>query len=117
MALTKVTQHSLGNSAVTTAKLGTAPFGFANSSANVVYMAANGNVGIGTTSPAAKLDVNGSIKSDNLSGLNAIINGAVYGNRFFDLPKQGSWLQVQYPIGGTSSTQTWLVVSDGGKGY
>jgi hypothetical protein len=49
-----------------------------------------------------------------LSG-NAIINGAVPGNRFFDLPKQGSWLQVQYPIGGTSSTQTWLVASDGGN--
>lgn len=57
MALTKVTQHSLGNSAVTTAKLGTAPFGFANSSANVVYMAANGNVGIGTSAPIGKLHV------------------------------------------------------------
>ena len=57
MALTKVTQHSLGNSAVTTAKLGTAPFGFANSSANVVYMAANGNVGIGTSTPGFKIEV------------------------------------------------------------
>ena len=59
MALTKVTQHSLGNSAVTTAKLGTAPFGFANSSANVVYMAANGNVGIGTSTPSSKLHITG----------------------------------------------------------
>ena len=57
MALTKVTQHSLGNSAVTTAKLGTAPFGFANSSANVVYMAANGNVGIGTSAPSILMHV------------------------------------------------------------
>jgi hypothetical protein len=55
MALTKVTQHSLGNSAVTTAKLGTAPFGFANSSANVVFMAANGSVGIGTNTPSYKV--------------------------------------------------------------
>ena len=59
MALTKVTQHSLGNSAVTTAKLGTAPFGFANSSANVVYMAANGNVGIGTSTPGYRLQIKG----------------------------------------------------------
>jgi len=51
MALTKVTSAVLGNSAVTTAKLGTAPFGFANSSANVVFMAANGNIGIGISAP------------------------------------------------------------------
>ena len=57
MALTKVTQHSLGNSAVTSAKLGTAPFGFANSSANIVYMAANGNVGIGNSTPLAPLSL------------------------------------------------------------
>jgi hypothetical protein len=59
MALTKVTQHSLGNSAVTTAKLGTAPFGFANSSANVVFMAANGNVGIGSSTPGYLLQTKG----------------------------------------------------------
>jgi len=61
MALTKVTQHSLGNSAVTTAKLGTAPFGFANSSANIVFMAANGNIGINDSSPeaGAKLSIKG----------------------------------------------------------
>lgn len=58
MALTKVTQHSLGNSAVTTAKLNlAAPLGFANSSANVLYMAANGNVGIGTSAPSTLMQV------------------------------------------------------------
>lgn len=36
----------------------------------------SGNVGIGTTTPAAKLDVNGSIKSDNLSGVNAVLNSS-----------------------------------------
>jgi hypothetical protein len=34
------------------------------------------NVGIGTTTPTAKLDVNGSIKSDNLSGVNAVLNSS-----------------------------------------
>lgn len=54
MALTKVTQHSLGNSAVTTAKLNlTTPLGIANSSANVLYMANSGNIGIGTSDPGS----------------------------------------------------------------
>lgn len=65
MALTKVTQHSLGNSAVTTAKLGTAPFGFANSSANVVYMAANGNIGIGNSTPLAPLSLYRATNTDS----------------------------------------------------
>jgi hypothetical protein len=34
------------------------------------------NVGIGTTTPTAKLDVNGSIKSDNLSSNNAVLNSS-----------------------------------------
>jgi hypothetical protein len=34
------------------------------------------NVGIGTSTPAAKLDVNGSIKSDNLSSVNAVLNSS-----------------------------------------
>jgi hypothetical protein len=39
----------------------------------------SGNTGIGTTTPTAKLDVNGSIKSDNqiYAGKNALINGAI----------------------------------------
>jgi hypothetical protein len=41
-----------------------------------LYVNNAGNVGIGTTSPAAKLDVNGSIKSDNLSSVNAVLNSS-----------------------------------------
>jgi hypothetical protein len=43
-----------------------------------------GNVGIGTSTPTAKLDVNGSIKSDNLSGRNAIYNSG------FDIAQRGT---------------------------
>jgi hypothetical protein len=35
-----------------------------------------GNIGVGTTTPTAKLDVNGSIKSDNLSSVNAVLNSS-----------------------------------------
>lgn len=58
MPLTKVSQHSLGNSAVTTAKINlTTPLGIANSTANVIFMAANGNVGVGTSAPATQLQL------------------------------------------------------------
>ena len=61
MALTKITSAVLGNSAVTTAKLNlTTPLGIANSSANVLYMAANGNVGVGISTPGTKIQLNGS---------------------------------------------------------
>lgn len=77
MALTKVSSAVLGNSAVTTAKLGTAPIAFANSSANVVYMATNGNIGIGISSPSAKFHVAESSGQDALS-LVSSENGGAY---------------------------------------
>ena len=42
-----------------------------------LYVNNTGLVGIGTTSPTAKLDVNGSIKSDNLSSVNAVLNSGM----------------------------------------
>jgi hypothetical protein len=41
-----------------------------------LFVDANGNVGIGTSTPAAKLDVNGSVNSDNLSSVNAVLNSS-----------------------------------------
>jgi hypothetical protein len=41
-----------------------------------VVLNASGNVGVGTASPTAKLDVNGSINSDNLSSINPILNSS-----------------------------------------
>lgn len=71
MPLTKVSQHSLGNSAVTTAKINlTTPLGIANSTANVIFMAANGNIGIGTSAPGATLEVGSSINRSGASPLN-----------------------------------------------
>jgi hypothetical protein len=52
--------------------------------ANRFNIDSSGNVGIGTTTPAAKLDVNGSIKSDNLLGQNLLINGG------FDFSQRGT---------------------------
>ena len=42
-----------------------------------LHITASGDVGIGTTTPTAKLDVNGSINSDNLSSKNGIINSGM----------------------------------------
>jgi hypothetical protein len=42
-----------------------------------LHINSDGNVGIGTTTPTAKLDVNGSIKSDNLSSVNAVLNSGM----------------------------------------
>jgi len=46
--------------------------------ANTVFAHYNGNVGIGTTNPTSKLDVNGNIKVDSGSGI--ILNGVLKKN-------------------------------------
>jgi hypothetical protein len=64
--------------------LNTTPTGTVGTPTERVRIDASGNVGIGTGTPTAKLDVNGSIKSDNLSGRNAVINGG------FDIAQRGT---------------------------
>jgi hypothetical protein len=67
--------------------ISTTPIG-STSIAERVRVTSQGDVGIGTTTPAAKLDVNGSIKSDNLSSVNAILNSS------FNVWQRGTTLSV-----------------------
>lgn len=75
MALTKITSTNIGANAVTTSAVNlTAPLGFANSSANVVYMAANGSIGIGiSTNTTRKLQIDGTNAMGTGSGVEDLI--------------------------------------------
>lgn len=43
---------------------------------------------------------------------NDLIEGTFLDNQFNQLPKTGSWLDVSYPISGSNTTESWLVVND-----
>jgi len=58
-----------------------------------------GDVGIGTPTPAAKLDVNGSINSNNLSSVNALLNSS------FNVWQRGTALSL---AGGTTAANGYL---------
>jgi len=68
-------QVAVGNSTVNTVVTQTTASFNANSSATALYVAANGNIGIGNSSPAQKLDVVGSIKSSALTSGRVIYAG------------------------------------------
>lgn len=65
------------NAASYIASVGTNPLATYTNGSERMRVDSSGNVGIGTASPTAKLDVNGSIKSDNLPGKNFMINGGL----------------------------------------
>ena len=75
---------------------------------------AAGDVGIGTSTPTAKLDVNGSINSNNLSGVNAVLNsefnvmqrGTSFGLTFNQLYTFDRWYGYCVPAGTFSRQAT-----------
>ena len=93
-----------GPSSMNIGTLYDAPLGLVTGNTVRMYVSGNGNVGIGTTTPAAKLDVNGDVKATNIPkfawarfngsgviqdsyGVTSITPGAVpgYGNNIYKI--------------------------------
>lgn len=90
------------NQIVTTGNAGTVPADttLARSAGNVVLAPstnANGRVGVGTSAPQAKLDVNGSFRAGPLSADPAAADGAIYYNsamKRLRLYSDGAWTDI-----------------------
>lgn len=100
----------------------------ANGTANIVFVAANGNVGVGTASPVTKLDVSGS-SAQNIVAVAASAIDCSAGNyftktasgaltwTFTNVPASRSFIFALELTNGGAGTQTWpaSVVWDGGS--
>lgn len=83
--------------------------------ANSLYAKTNGNVGINTTSPSQKLDVNGTARANSLASNNIRIecdNNGVFGSRNFEINCYNAPLQLQY----NTSQQLHLCYGGGSVG-
>lgn len=93
----------------------------ANTQANGLYVKGNtylkGNVGIGTDSPGAKLDVSGSVKGSSFfsdSG-SFIVTGAETGTKVFALDPKGLYIiRATWASSYNEATKAWYVLTGGG---
>jgi len=86
--------------------LKTASLQHPDASSNTIHLSASGNVGIGTNSPTAKLDLGG----NNVAGISSINSGQVSGRRNLIINGDMQIAQRNSSVAGISSSSTYQVV-------
>lgn len=86
----------------------------ANGKANLVYVAANGNIGVGTASPTAKLDISGSV-TQNVVAVSASDIDCSTGN-YFTKTASGALTWTFSNVPASRSMNVILVLTNGGTG-
>jgi len=85
-----------------------------NSRDLIMSLRGNGNVGIGTSTPSEKLDVQGSVKIvDGTQGNGKVLTSDAAGKASWQTPSTSLLLSVTYPYGTSAPTNTFTANSGG----